>query len=517
MYVKVTKSGPRKYVQLVEAYRDDKGRPKQRTIATLGRLEKLGDELQSVIDGLCRVTGRTLPDKPEIQFESARAMGNVWALSELWSQLGFDQLRKIFRGTRHSIQVEALIRIMVLNRLSEPDSKRGVLRWLETVSLPGLQGIENVEHQHLLRAMDALTDRQAEVNETITGLLRPLVDQDLSVVFYDMTTIRTEGYSEPADDLRKYGLSKEGGIAKQVMLGIVQTADGLPLYHEVFEGNTAEVTTLMPTLEKITQRYPVTRIVVVADRGLLSIDNLNELQSMTLPSGEPLEFVLAVPGRRYGDFKEILEPLQQSLFGDADEEVVTETQWQSLRLVVAHDPARAAEQHEVRDKKIAALEEEAGRLACKLDRQDEGAKSRGRKLSDGGASAKLYKKVCEEKLAKIVKVDMKSPLFCYDVDQSALQQARLMDGKLLLVTNTTGLSSEGVVSRYKSLADIERGFRVLKSEIEIGPVYHRLPKRIKAHAMICFIALILHRVMRMRLKARGSDYSPVHILAHSDH
>ena len=441
MYVKVTKSGPRKYVQLVEAYRDDKGRPKQRTIATLGRLEKLGDELQSVIDGLCRVTGRTLPDKPEIQFESARAMGNVWALSELWSQLGFDQLRKIFRGTRHSIQVEALIRIMVLNRLSEPDSKRGVLRWLETVSLPGLQGIENVEHQHLLRAMDALTDRQAEVNETITGLLRPLVDQDLSVVFYDMTTIRTEGYSEPADDLRKYGLSKEGGIAKQVMLGIVQTADGLPLYHEVFEGNTAEVTTLMPTLEKITQRYPVTRIVVVADRGLLSIDNLNELQSMTLPSGEPLEFVLAVPGRRYGDFKEILEPLQQSLFGDADEEVVTETQWQSLRLVVAHDPARAAEQHEVRDKKIAALEEEAGRLACKLDRQD-----------------------------------------------------------------------EGVVSRYKSLADIERGFRVLKSEIEIGPVYHRLPKRIKAHAMICFIALILHRVMRMRLKARGSDYSPEHAL-----
>ena len=83
-----------------------------------------------------------------------------------------------------------------------------------------------------------------------------------------------------------------------------------------------------------------------------------------------------------------------------------------------------------------------------------------------------------------------------------------MDGKLLLVTNTTDPSSEGVVSRYKSLADIERGFRVLKSEIEIGPIYHRLLKRIKAHGMICFIALILYGVMRMRLNAGGSDYSP---------
>ena len=111
-------------------------------------------------------------------------------------------------------------------------------------------------------------------------------------------------------------------------------------------------------------------------------------------------------------------------------------------------------------------------------------------------------------MAKIVKVDLKSSLFCYDVDPVALQKARLMDGKLLLVTNTTDLSSAGVVARYKSLADIERGFRVLKTEIEIGPIYHRLPKRIKAHAMICFIALILHRVMRMRLRAAGSDYSP---------
>lgn len=83
-----------------------------------------------------------------------------------------------------------------------------------------------------------------------------------------------------------------------------------------------------------------------------------------------------------------------------------------------------------------------------------------------------------------------------------------MDGKLLLVTNAPDLSPQEVVTRYKSLADIERGFRVLKSEIEIGPVFHRLPERIKAHASLCFIALILYRIMRQRLKAADSDLSP---------
>lgn len=88
-----------------------------------------------------------------------------------------------------------------------------------------------------------------------------------------------------------------------------------------------------------------------------------------------------------------------------------------------------------------------------------------------------------------------------------------MDGKLLLVTNVTDLKPEQVVERYKSLADIERGFKVLKSEIEIGPVYHRLPQRIRAHAMICFMALILHRVMRMRLRASQAGMSPKRALA----
>jgi transposase len=515
MFIKVTSSGTRRYVQLVEAYRDAEGRPKQRTVATLGRLDQINSELESVISGLLRVTGKSLPETPPapaVTFESARAYGDVWALTELWNDLGFDQLRKVFRRTRHRIDVEALMRVMVLNRLCDPDSKLGVLRWLETVSLPGIL-VESIEHQHLLRAMDAFVEHKDEVEQVLTNLLRPLVDQDLAVVFYDMTTIRAEGLSQQDDEVRHFGMSKEGLIARQVMLGVVQTADGLPLYHEVFDGNTAEVTTLKPVIEKIVQRFPVKRVIAVADRGLLSTDNLAELQAITLPGGGKLEFILAVPGRRYADFAELLAPFHAAQCAHAKQEVLGETKWHALRLIIAHDPQVATEAGAKRNALIESLEQKAAEWAVKLDGQDSGVRKRGRKLSDGGARARFYHEVCEAHLTRIVRVDLKSELFTYDIDELALTHARMMDGKLLLVTNTVDLAPDEVVKRYKSLADIERGFRVLKSEIEIGPIYHRLPDRIRAHALICFMALILYRVMRTRLHASETALSPERALS----
>ncbi len=514
MFIKLTTSGKRRYVQLVEAYRDDNGRPKQRTIATLGRLDQLDGGLESVIAGLLRVTGRSLPEAPslpELAFEPARSLGDVWALTELWGELGFGQLRNFFRRTRLQIDVEALLRVMVINRLRDPESKLGVLRWLETVSLPGVLG-EQIQHQHLLRAMDALAEHQEAVEQIVSKLLHPLLDQDMAVVFYDMTTIRAEGLSQQAGDVRHFGMAKEGVIARQFMLGVVQTSDGIPLYHEVFDGNTAEVTTLKPTIEKVIARFPIKRVIAVADRGLLSTDNLAELRSITLPGGQPLEFILAVPGRRYCEFADLLAPFERQ-HAEASEEVCGELAWQGLRLIVAHDPIRAAEQGAQRARTIAGLERKAAQWSGKLDAQDEGQRSRGRKLSDGGARARFYHEVCEARLARIIKVDLKSELFSYSIDEHALRHAQLMDGKLLLVSNTADLTPVQVVERYKSLADIERGFRVLKSEIEIGPVYHRLPDRIRAHAMICFLALILHRVMRLRLRASESGLSPERALA----
>lgn len=516
MHVKITRSGSRRYIQLVESYRDASGRVKKRTVASLGRLDQKAGDLDSVINGLLKASGRAALDlessAPDVRFESARALGDVWALTELWHQLGFDELRRVFRRTRHTTDVEALIRLMVFNRLCDPESKLGVLRWVKTVALPGMD-LEGLSHQQLLRSMDALVEHQDDVDEVVAKLLRPLVDQDLSVVFYDLTTIRSEGATELQDDVRQFGMSKEGLIARQFMLGVVQTADGIPIYHEVFDGNTAETKTLLPTLKTVLERFPsIRRLVLVADRGLLSLDNLDELKSIRLKTGQPLEFIVAVPGRRYPEFADLLADIHRQHCADAADEFVGEIPWHDLRLIVAHNPDAAASQTQYRIDRIQQLTRQADAWAGKLDDQDAGGKYRGRKLSDSGAKARFFSEVRDAHLSKIIKVDLKGELFSYSIDDGALRLAQMMDGKLLLVTNVPDLMPKDIVARYKSLADIERGFKVLKSEIEIGPVHHRLPERIRAHAAICFIALILHRVLRGRLRQAKSGLSPERLL-----
>lgn len=514
MFVKLARSRGHTYAQIVESFRDANGQPRQRNLLTLGRVDENDGQVDKVLRALLKARGHGPTDTatPQVQFESALALGDVWALDQLWREIGFDCLAGVFRQARYTSPVEHAIRVMVFNRLCDADSKLGTLRWLQTVSMPGVEP-SKITHQHLLRSMDALMDHQGAVDDCVAHLLRPLIDEELSVVFYDLTTIRSEGHSVQDGDVRHFGMSKEGTVARQFMLGVVQTADGMPIYHEVFDGNTAEAPTMLPTVRKVLARYPhIQRLVMVADRGLLSIDNLDELASITLPSGKPLEFILAVPGRRYNEFVELLQPVHEAA-ADQSGETIAQVSWQGHRLIVAHDPQRAQEQTALRDKRMAALQARADQLASKLDGQDAGEIHRGRRLSDSGAKARFFHEVAEEHLSKIIKVDLKSDLFTYDIDAKALARAQMMDGKLLLVTNVADLQPAQIVQRYKSLADIERGFKVLKSEIEIAPVYHRLPERIRAHASICFMALILYRVMRQRLKAAGQAVSPETALA----
>ena len=132
----------------------------------------------------------------------------------------------------------------------------------------------------------------------------------------------------------------------------------------------------------------------------------------------------------------------------------------------------------------------------------------GRRTTDRGAYKRFHQAVLERRLSHIVKANLGSPQFSYLVDLGAWQAAERLDSKLLLVTSLQDWSAEAVVACYRSLADIERGFRVLKSEIAIAPVYHRLPPRIRAHALICFLALVLYRILRTRLTGAGSEHSP---------
>jgi hypothetical protein len=160
-----------------------------------------------------------------VRFESALALGDVWALDQLWRELGFDRLAAVFRRARYTTPVEHAMRVMVFNRLCDPSPSSACCAGCRPSACP-MSTRPSITHQQLLRSMDALMDHQASVDDCVAQLLRPLIDDELSVVFYDLTTIRTEGLSEQAGDVRRFGMSKEGVIARQFMLGVVQTADG---------------------------------------------------------------------------------------------------------------------------------------------------------------------------------------------------------------------------------------------------------------------------------------------------
>ena len=544
MFIKVTSSGGRRYAQLVESFRNESGQPRQRTLATLGRLEPGGD-VDRLIQSLHRAQGREAvgprasASVQGLQFLQSRSAGDVWALWQLWRSLGLEGLSLAWHGSRCEVDTLACLRTMVFNRLCDPASKLGALRWLETVALPKGFGFEGgaPAHHHLLRAMDVLDDHAEAIADRLAVLMRPLIEQALSVVFYDLTTVRIHGEHRVEQDVRAVGASKEGGVARQFMLSLVQTADGLPIAHEVHPGNTAEAATLLPMIRKLLARWPLKRVVLVADRGLLNLSNLRELDALRAElvadgRGVTLEYVLAVPAARYGEFKDELQALHEA--NDSGQPWVAEMRWQhedkpagaakqapptvqtdpppiTYRLVVDHDPEAAQRRTHARRAEIAALVALGEQWGGRLDAQEQGQRGRGRPLSDSGAKARLYHAVKDASLAHLIKVDLKSDLFRFAIDAARQAYLERLDGKLLLVTNTDAPAPE-VVQRYKSLADIERGFRALKSDIEIGPVYHRLPRRIRAHALVCFLALILHRVLRMRLKASQRSESPARLL-----
>ena len=218
------------------------------------------------------------------------------------------------------------------------------------------------------------------VEEALTRQFRPLVDQDLTVAFYDLTTVRIHGEGKAEADIRAYGMNKEtGGVARQFVLSVVQSADGLPLMHTAHPGNVSETKTLQGMLQKVLVRFPVQRIILVADCGLLSLENIGELSELAGRGDRKLEFILAVPARRYADLTETFESLA------FDEAGLAESTFSGHRLIVAHDPVRAKEQTDPSPRPYQGIGRPGGKNSCQARRsgQREGPLAEGAPLIAG--------------------------------------------------------------------------------------------------------------------------------------
>lgn len=520
MYVRVVTSrqGDRTYrsVQLVESYRDaDKGgKPRTRVLLHLGNVDDLsGEKVDRLVDGLLRAVGRPVASAGEVDVPFALDFGDVWAIVGIWQQLRIGTiLREKARRSRREFDLEAHIRLMVVNRLCDPRSKLGLLAWLEGVYVPGIER-GSVTYDNLLRSMDFLIEQKEVVEREVFEAVRTLFDEELEMVFYDLTSSYFEAEkSITAEDIRKYGYSRDHrGDRRQIVIGMVTTTDGIPIAHHVFAGNTVDRKTVEEVVKDLRERLRLKRVTFVGDRGILSAANREAIREAGM------DYLIAHGLRRDADSLDLLERCDSVLRKARKDgrSVTVAAGMYGVRpddhFAISYDPEIALTSRESRQERLtkadAAIEEILGALK---KAKDPSVRQRGRKLTADGAQLRIHDYLRDHEITRLyeVRLDAEAPLgVVVTPNEEARAFEERIDGILIVEGSRKELTPEEMIERYRSLAEIERSWRALKSTLRLRPVFHWTEERIRAHVFICVLALVVERVMRKKL-ARAKTSVP---------
>ena len=380
-----------------------------------------------------------------------RLAGIEYVLGKLFDEIGFDKIE------------DELFRDLVLYRLVYPKSK------LKTTQFLYRYQQKRYSEDDIYRYMDKLHSTQKEQVQQISYKHTcKILGSRVNMVFYDVTTIYFEIDKE--DDLRKTGFSKEGKHQHpQIVLGLLVSQYGYPLAYDIFEGNKFEGHTMLPVINEFKRKYNLSQLVIIADSGLLSNANIEEL------TAEKYEFILGarIKNENQAIKRKILslnlQNGQSAVMGKGD-----------LKLVVTYSEERAAKDRYNREKGLRRLE----KLIAK-----------GR-LTKSNINNKGYNKYL--KLEGEVKIS---------IDKEKYNQDAQWDGLKGYLTNAR-LSKEDIIENYLHLWQIEKAFRITKTDLKIRPVYHRLPKRIEAHICLNFVAYKIYKELERQLKLKKSGLSP---------
>jgi hypothetical protein len=477
------------YYQLAENYRDENGVVRTRIIYNFGRADSLDlASLERLCGSIARVCGfqvtgsghdrqprLALPGDPlpeDVRQKRSRAFGTVLAISTLWERLGIRRALEQAASKDHcSVPYERAVLAMTANRLcTAPTSKLGVWgRWLDDVYLPDCSGLELAQ---MYEAMDLLHRHAAEVEEAVFFQTADLLNLEVDLVFYDTTTASFSIDEADDDGPRLFGHSKEGTWTPQVVVALAVTRRGLPVRSWVFPGNTADSTTVERVRADL-RGWKLGRALFVADSGMNSADNRRELARacgrylLASRDGSVKEVDEEVLGRA-GRYKELAPNLW------AKEVVVGEGEMRR-RYILCRNPDQAKREALHREQVLVELGEE---LASHPDRD---------------ATAKWAAELrASGRYGRYLKVDGQGRLV---VDAAAVRKAERHDGKWVIETNDDTLSIEDAAAGYKAALVIEQCFRSLKrTQIQMTPMYHWLPRRIEAHVKICILALLIQRV-----------------------
>jgi len=358
MFFRIKPSGPYRYLQLVENHRDGY-RTVQRVLFTVGRLDKLTatGSIDSLLRSLARF-GQTvrLMETGDLEKGTTRQLGPDLVFGRLWQTTGVKRaLNDLLQIRYFEFPVERAIYLTVLHRLFTSGSDRAAERWRRDVVIPGAQ---DLQLHHLYRAMRWLGDSKDEVEEAMFAGRRDLFT-DLSLAFFDTTSLYFEG--QGGESLGRYGHSKDHRPdLRQMVVGAVLTGDGRPICCELWPGNQADGNALLPVVDRLRQRFGITRVCLVADRGMISRDTIRGLED------RKLEYILGARLRRQrevtgsvlaraGRYQEVTDNLR-----------VKEVWVNDRRYILCLNPGEAARDAAEREAIVKALEDELKQGASQL-------------------------------------------------------------------------------------------------------------------------------------------------------
>ncbi len=485
------------YLSLAEAFRDDAGKSRHRTILRLGEASTLRStgELERIVAALQRHLERGNEDDliaaGDLEAAAAPAVGAMAAVDAYWRRLGFSDH---FGGRETAAAVFA----MIANRLISPGSKRRVPEWAANdVVMP--DWFTSPPLQRYYRAVDAVAEAKDATEQHLYARLCDLANLDLRLVLYNVTSTYFEGTARASDRFpsRAFGYSRDHRSDRpQVVIGLLCTTDGIPIAHHVFAGNTADVATLPGVLDDLATRFGVGQVCVIADRGLISVDNVDEL------AHHGFAHVLATRLHRDRACAQALD----AVAGDDVQWVPVPEARCSACEVTLDDGRRAvvvasAERHERDTLRTAEL---VARTEAKLLALE--ARVRDGRLVDAGKIGRAAQRILGPSgVGRLFDVEIDTGRFVYHYNDDAIAYETLLAGRYVLLTSLTRAqaSTAQVVLAYRQLTQVEARFRVLKDFLHLRPVYHWTEQRVRGHVALCVYAAVIEALMTADLAAAG--------------
>ena len=505
MYFRRKTSGGRAYLQIVESRREG-DQVRQQVIATLGRYEdlKASGQLERLLRSGARFAEQAMVlgalDDDTAARIATRRIGPALVFERLWEETGCRAvIEELSGGRKHGFALERAVFLTVLHRLFGGGSDRAADRWREDYAVAGTDGLDL---HHLYRAMawlgEELPAKEQDgrtpfaprclkdvVEERLFDHRRDLLTR-LDLVFMDTTSLYFEGAG--GQTLGQHGYSKDHRPdLRQMILAVVIDGDGRPVCSEMWPGNTADVTTLVPVIERLRRRFAIARVCVVADRGLISAETLAELEARRLL------YILGVRERTDKLVRELVlddpapfVPLVMSKRGKQVDYEAKAVMLAGRRYIVCRNHQEAQKDAADRISILAALERQ---------------RAKGDKALVGNTGYRRYlKTISDEHFA---------------IDAAKVEEEKKFDGIFVLRTNTDLNPLEAMLC-YKHLWTVEQTFRTAKHLLATRPIFHKLDETIRGHVFCSFLALVLKKALDDRIAAVGRAGSWPEIIADLD-